>query len=203
MAKTANRRKAAPIALPKSPTGIQGLDEVTGGGLPKGRPTLVCDGPGTGSEFVLRLPLVEPQLSAKNDVSASDKIPNGCKRRILLVDDSQDTVAMMATLLQGLGHEVSTAFDGLQALQAAAESPPDVVILDIGLPKMNGYEVARRLKQEPGGKGIKLIALTGWGQEDDKQRALDAGFDYHLVKPVKIDAIQSLLALIISRSQAG
>jgi CheY-like chemotaxis protein len=95
-----------------------------------------------------------------------------------------------------MGHETRTAYDGLEAVQAAATFKPEVVLLDIGLPKMNGYEVARHIRRESWGKDIVLIALTGWGQEEDKRRALDAGFDHHLTKPVEGAALERLLALM-------
>jgi CheY-like chemotaxis protein len=106
-------------------------------------------------------------------------------------------------MLQVSGHETHTAYDGLEALCAAAAFRPEVVLLDIGLPKMNGYEVARQIRQEPWGRGMALIALTGWGQEEDKQRALEAGFDYHLTKPVEANALEKLLALIKPMPQHG
>jgi CheY-like chemotaxis protein len=95
-----------------------------------------------------------------------------------------------------MGHETHTAYDGLEAVQAAATFRPEVVLLDIGLPKMNGYDAARHIREQPWGKGIALIALTGWGQQEDKCRALEAGCDQHLTKPVEPLALEKLLALI-------
>jgi CheY-like chemotaxis protein len=99
-------------------------------------------------------------------------------------------------MLQMMGHETCMAYDGLEAVQAAATFKPEVILLDIGLPKMNGYEAARRIRQQPWGKDIVLIALTGRGQEEDKRRALEAGFDHHLTKPVHAEALGRLLALM-------
>src|SRR5262249_29354870 len=98
--------------------------------------------------------------------------------------------------LRALGHETDAAYDGLEALQAAAASCPDVVLLDIGLPRINGYEVARHIRKQRWGKGMALIAISGWGQEEDKRRALESGFDHHLTKPVEAAALEKLLSLI-------
>jgi DNA-binding response OmpR family regulator len=113
--------------------------------------------------------------------------------RILVVDDNQDAANSLSALLQVLGHEVRTAYDGAGGAEAAREFDPDVVLLDIALPKLNGYEVARRIRATHRGKGAVLIALTGFGQASDKQRALDAGFDHYLVKPVEPEALLRLL----------
>ena len=115
-------------------------------------------------------------------------------RRILVVDDERISATSLAKLLQIKGHEIRTAHDGLEAVGVADEFRPDVVLLDIGLPKMNGYDVAQRIRQQPWGQGMVLTALTGWGQETDRQRSQAAGFDYHLVKPVAPSALADLLA---------
>jgi DNA-binding response OmpR family regulator len=115
-------------------------------------------------------------------------------RRILVVDDNQDAANSLATLLRLSGHETQTAHDGQQAIHAADTFMPDVVLLDIGLPKLNGYEAAKRLRNGSRGKDLVLIALTGWGQEDDRRKSAEAGFDAHLVKPVDFAALKSLLA---------
>jgi CheY-like chemotaxis protein len=106
-------------------------------------------------------------------------------------------------MLQMMGHETRTAYDGVEAVEAAAAFRPEVVLLDIGLPRMNGYEAARHLRQEPWGKSMALIALTGWGQEEDKRRAMEAGFDNHLTKPVEAAALEKLLGAIQPMSQPG
>ena len=100
----------------------------------------------------------------------------------------------LAMLLQLTGHETHTAYDGLEAVEAAATFQPDVVLLDIGLPKLNGYEAARRIREQPWGKKMALVALTGWGQEEDRRRSEEAGFDAHMVKPVEPEALMKLLA---------
>ena len=97
-------------------------------------------------------------------------------------------------LLKLSGNETHTAHDGLEAVEAAAQVRPDLILLDIGLPKMNGYEAARRIREQPWGKSMALVALTGWGQDEDRQKSRDSGFDGHLVKPVKADLLTSLLA---------
>jgi len=115
-------------------------------------------------------------------------------RRILVVDDNEDSATSLAELLQLLGHETQVAYDGLEAVEAAARFRPEIVLLDIGLPKLNGYEAAQRIREEPWGKGMKLIALTGWGQDEDRQKSRDAGFDVHLVKPVEFATLRKLLS---------
>jgi CheY-like chemotaxis protein len=102
-----------------------------------------------------------------------------------------------------MGHEFQTAYDGLEAVQAAAAFRPDVVLLDIGMPKMNGYEAARHIREQAWGKDMLLVALTGWGQEEDKRRAAEAGFDHHLTKPVDLEALQKLLAAWHRRQTTG
>ncbi len=113
---------------------------------------------------------------------------------MLVVDDNVDAADSLAMMLQIYGHRVRTAFDGEGALSAVRAERPDAVVLDIGLPQMDGYEVARRLRAEPGGERILLIALTGYGQAGDRQKAMGVGFDHHLVKPVDPAALQRLLA---------
>jgi PAS domain S-box-containing protein len=152
------------------------------------------EGPGTGSEFVVRLPVVSErpaQRQAPEGGCESKAAAARCK--VLVVDDNEDTAMSLSMMLQITGHDARTAHDGLQAVAVAGSYRPDVVLLDIGLPKLNGYEVARRIREEPWGKGVRLIALTGWGQEEDKQRSKEAGFDFHLVKPVEPAALEELL----------
>jgi PAS domain S-box-containing protein len=149
-------------------------------------------GVGKGSEFVVRLPVltgappveVHPRPILKYEVA---------RRRILVVDDNVDYAEALSLALGATGHEVRLAADGLSALQAADEFQPDVVLLDIGLPGIDGYEVGRRLRAARGPKGVVLVALTGHGREEDRRQARDAGFDHHLVKPVTPDAIVPLL----------
>jgi CheY-like chemotaxis protein len=115
------------------------------------------------------------------------------KRRILVVDDNKDSADSLSMMLGITGMDVRTAYDGLEAVAAAAAFNPDVVLLDIGLPKLNGYEVARRIREHPWGKDMVLVAVTGWGQEEDRRRSQEAGFNAHMVKPVDPAALQRLL----------
>ncbi|HEV2855762.1 MAG TPA: PAS domain S-box protein [Thermoanaerobaculia bacterium] len=153
------------------------------------------EGLGRGSEFVIRLPLfAAPPSSEHPSLQDTERsLPSG-SRRVLVVDDNRDSVESMALLLQIWGHEIRTAYDGPEALAVAAEYRPDVVLLDIGLPGMNGYEVAQRLRELPRLERAVIVAVTGYGQESDRQRARRAGFDRHLVKPVDPAALQNLLA---------
>jgi CheY-like chemotaxis protein len=130
----------------------------------------------------------------QNAAASEGASASGGGRRVLVVDDNRDAADTLSLLLELMGHEARSAHDGLEALSAAEAFKPDVVLLDIGLPKMNGYEVCRRLRQEPWGREAFLVALTGWGQADDLRQASEAGFDRHLVKPVEEAVLQKLLA---------
>ena len=150
---------------------------------------------GQGSEFVVRLPVVVTAVLPPS--SATDTIgPPGHRRRVLIVDDNVDTANSMALLLNASGHEVRTAHDGPTALDAAVDYRPDVVILDIGLPGLNGYEVARRMRHQAALADAVLIAITGYGQETDRQTALAAGFNHHLVKPVDFALVRNILSTV-------
>jgi CheY-like chemotaxis protein len=151
------------------------------------------DGPDRGSEFVVRLPIVLGLLKEPSE-SNGQSIAGRAKRRILVVDDNKNAAQMLGMLLKALGNDVRTVFDGLAALEMAAQFRPDVVLLDIGMPKLDGYETARRIRREPWGKNMILAALTGWGQEEDKRRTREAGFDHHFVKPVEPTILQRFLA---------
>jgi CheY-like chemotaxis protein len=150
-------------------------------------------GAGQGSEFVVRLPVLkEGQLSgALTNGENSTAVP--VRRGILVVDDNQDAADSLALLLRLSGHEVRTCHDGPTALRLAAEANPEVVVLDIGLPGMSGYEVARHLRQQDGPAQVLLIALTGYGQAEDERRSRAAGFDHHLTKPVDPERLRDLL----------
>jgi CheY-like chemotaxis protein len=110
------------------------------------------------------------------------------------VDDNRDAAAILGRMLSLLGHDVRTAHDGLEGLELAEAFRPEVLLLDIGLPRLNGYEVCRRIRGQPWGKGMFIVAVTGWGQEDDRRRAREAGFDHHLTKPVNLEALEGMLA---------
>jgi signal transduction histidine kinase/ActR/RegA family two-component response regulator len=151
------------------------------------------DGHGKGSEFVVRLPVVFVQTAqAQPACGECHGTPAGpCK--VLVVDDNVDSATSLGLMLRLMGHDSRTAHDGLQAVDVAGSYRPDVVLLDIGLPKLNGYDVARRIREQPWGKEMKLVALTGWGQDEDKRQAKEAGFDHHMVKPVDPAALEKLL----------
>jgi signal transduction histidine kinase len=147
-----------------------------------------------GSEFSVRLPIAMERQSAPTQPTAESSVSRSRgNRRVLVVDDNQDAASSMAMLLRVLGSEVEIANDGPQALARVESFRPDVVLLDIGMPDMDGFEVARRIRQRSEFDNIVLIALTGWGQAEDRDRTQAAGFDHHLVKPADITALQSLL----------
>jgi len=150
-------------------------------------------GPGKGSEFVVRLPIFVARRHTSQSEPQDSTIPTS-KLRILVVDDNRDAVTSLAMLLQLMGNTVRTAFDGEEAVQAAGEFRPHLILLDIGLPKMNGYEVCRCIREEPWGKDMTLIAVSGWGQDGDRQKSNEAGFDRHMVKPVDPQGLMKMLA---------
>jgi signal transduction histidine kinase len=154
------------------------------------------DGLDKGSEFVVRLPLLQTQELAPQVVEAhaDDSGPGG--RRILVVDDHADCLESLAMLLRLSGNEVRTASDGQEAVDIALEFAPDIVLLDIRMPKMDGYEAARRLRMQPRGKDMVIIALTGWGQQEHRERSRAAGFDAHLTKPLDHDVLTGLIGSI-------
>lgn len=151
--------------------------------------------PGKGSEFIVRLPVVEGamQQTPPKSVESGEKPRSGPTFRILVADDNRDAANSLAMMLRLLGHDIQSAHDGVEAVQAAAVFRPDVALLDIGMPKMNGYEAARNIRGQPWGKQTVLVALTGWGQEEDKRKAAEAGFHYHLTKPVEPGTLERLL----------
>jgi signal transduction histidine kinase/ActR/RegA family two-component response regulator len=154
------------------------------------------EGIGRGTEVIVTLPLVEAQRS---DAAAesTNKLPTS---RIVLADDNADAVAALELLLKSWGHEVKTAADGLEAVEAVQEFRPEVVLLDLGMPRMDGYEAARRIRKQTRGQDVVLIALTGWGQPQDRIRTREAGFDAHLVKPVSDDELIRTIRLLTGNS---
>ena len=154
------------------------------------------DGPGRGSEFTVRVPgapvpAVREPLRAPVAVTTAADVPSA---RVLIVDDNEDAAEMLAHVLAARGHDIRVAHDGVEALRASAEFQPHAAFLDLGLPVMDGYELASRLRELPGLQDIRLIAVTGYGQESDRRRTRAAGFQHHLVKPVDVTAIEALLA---------
>jgi PAS domain S-box-containing protein len=154
-------------------------------------------GTGMGSEFVVRLPRLDLELAPARPATDGEISVSSEKRRIVVVDDNVDAAESIAMLLRLAGHEVDVEHEGKGALRRVAASMPDIVLLDIGLPGMNGYEVAQHLRARPEGRGLHIYALTGYGQDDDRRRSLAAGFDGHLVKPVMPS---ELIALVNSAS---
>jgi len=180
---------------------VRKLVEMHGGSV-----TAHSDGVGHGSEFVIRLPLQMPteQIGEVSELHtngssngpldpSAQETGDRVKRRILLADDNNDALESLATLLQLGGHDVVTASNGALALECAERHRPEVMLLDIGMPLLDGYEVARRIRVQPWGRQITLVALTGWGQDSDRRRSREAGFDTHLVKPLDMDKLMDLL----------
>jgi CheY-like chemotaxis protein len=163
-------------------------------GLHAGTIEAHSEGPGRGSEFVVRLPtvVVESELPATaRDRAAETRAP--C-RRILVVDDNRDAAETLAMMLRLEGNEVSTAFDGESAIAATAQFNPEVVLMDLGMPKVDGYEAARAIRRDRSAAEVVLIALTGWGGDVDRRLSEEAGFDRHLVKPVMPTELLELLS---------
>jgi PAS domain S-box-containing protein len=158
-----------------------------------GRVEARSDGPGRGSEFIVRLPTGVPALEVSQVDVRADGPATDAGLKILVVDDSQDAADTCATVLELSGHEVQTAYSGRRALELARTFRPHALLLDIGLPDVNGYELARTIRAAPWGGGMVLIAVTGWGQGKDRRRALEAGFDHHLTKPIAAETLESLL----------
>jgi CheY-like chemotaxis protein len=154
----------------------------------------VSEGPGKGSEFVLAMPVVLEGEQPESPAPAAAAAAPAKAKKILVVDDNVDAANTLEALLGMDGFVVTTAYDGLAAVAAAGADRPDVVVMDIGMPGMNGYDAARLIRQQPGNEKVVLIALTGWGQSTDKNRASLAGFNHHLVKPVDYDRLMSCLA---------
>jgi signal transduction histidine kinase/ActR/RegA family two-component response regulator len=160
-----------------------------------GRVEAFSEGVGRGSEFVVRLPVSKWSGEPSVNGSVPAVGPSGSGRRVLVVDDNVDPAESLATVLRMGDYEVRIAYDGLAALDAADQFQPEVVLLDIGLPKVTGYEIARRLRERASLKNVFLVAVTGYGQDEDRRRAEEAGFDAHLVKPADPAALERLLAL--------
>jgi CheY-like chemotaxis protein len=161
-------------------------------------------GPGRGTEFVIRLPLVSVQSTLGTTMAESRTPPRVDPRRILVADDNNDAAEAMAVLLQLAGHDVRTANDGIEALAVAETFEPQIVLLDLGMPRMDGYEAARRMRRQAWGRNATLVALTGWGQQQDRQRTSDAGFDAHLVKPAtEFDLLQAIASGRRDEAAAG
>jgi CheY-like chemotaxis protein/two-component sensor histidine kinase len=158
-------------------------------------------GPGKGSEFVVRLPVVVEANELRG--SSGEEEPPVPKEslRILIVDDNRDGADSLAMMLKVMGNDTRTAYDGEEAVTASREFQPEVVLLDLGLPKLNGYEACRRIRKLPGGDKLVIIAQTGWGQDEDRKLTRQAGFNAHLVKPVDYDSLMNLLVGLSDRKE--
>jgi PAS domain S-box-containing protein len=176
---------------------IKGLVEMHGGQI-----TALSEGVGTGSEFVVRLPRPsEYPNSGTVATSRSGESTINSTYRILIADDSRDSADSLAMLLQMAGHEVRIAYDGEAALQLAEQYRPDAMLLDIGMPRFNGYQVSQQIRSQPWGKSMILIAQTGWGQDRDRELSRSAGFDHHLVKPVDPSVLETLLHSLVNAAK--
>jgi CheY-like chemotaxis protein len=173
---------------------VRQLAEMHGGSVQVASP-----GEGRGSTFSVRLPLTEPAAaSAPERAAVATETPAARRRRILVVDDNEDAATSLAMLLEQLGHEVVTASYGEEGVTKAAAFCPHVVFLDLGMPRMDGVEAAKRLRNLPDGGQTILIALTGWGQKHDLQRTRAAGFDHHLLKPIEPSSLRQLFSARIA-----
>jgi signal transduction histidine kinase/ActR/RegA family two-component response regulator len=161
--------------------------------LHAGRVQAFSEGRGQGSEFVVHLPLMLDAVPSTSDGATVPESRPAASRRILVVDDSVDAADSLAKVLRVLGHVVHTAYDGQAALEAARLNAPDIVMLDIGMPRMDGFDVARRMRKDPALKDFFLVALTGYGQDEDRRQSQESGFNAHLVKPVLLDQLRAVL----------
>lgn len=184
-----NARTGATAGLGIGLSLAKALVEMHGGTL-----TAFSEGENRGSEFKVCLPLAMLSEASAPLAAAEDERNADTDHRILIVDDNVDAAETLCTLMKSLGErEVHTVSSGAQALQAVPELRPDIVLLDLGMPEMDGYEVARRMRNEPWGKNLMLVALSGWGQEEHRRRAKEAGFDQHMTKPADLAALRAVL----------
>jgi PAS domain S-box-containing protein len=174
---------------------VKGLVEMHGGTV-----TAASEGPGRGTEFTIRLPVLatHPPPFHPAPAGRGGRV-GGPGRRILVVDDNRDSAGTMAEMLAVVGNEVRTAHDGVEAVEAAERFRPEVVLMDVGMPRLNGFDATRRMRAEAWGKGMTIVALTGWGQEGDRIQSREAGCDGHLVKPVSLPDLEKLLAVLTER----
>ncbi len=170
---------------------VKRLVEMHGGTI-----TVHSRGHNLGTSFRLQLPaLPAPPTSVGGDnLNGHAKVP-AARRRILVVDDNMDALESLSLLVTRMGNEVCRAHDGLEALKAAERFQPEIILMDLGMPNLDGYEAARRMRQEPWGRAVTLVATTGWGQDEDRRRSAEAGFDRHLVKPIDVAELRELLVV--------
>jgi CheY-like chemotaxis protein len=158
-------------------------------------------GVGLGSEFVVRLPLYDAGADAQHQ-RGDARSNNPSRRRILIADDNHDALESLALLLECDGHEVRRAVNGAQAFELASSWKPELALLDLGMPVMDGYEAVRRIREQPWGKDLLIVALSGWGQSSDIQRSREAGFDSHLVKPASFESLADVLGRLTAPEPA-
>lgn len=175
---------------------VKGLVEMHGGTVSAESP-----GVGQGSTFTVRLPVRDEPAEAAHPAADVGGTAPGPGLRALVVDDNRDAAASLAMMLRLLGHEVGLAHDGVQAVEVAEAFRPQAIFMDIGMPRLNGYEATRRIREQPWGRSMAIIALTGWGQEDDRRRSHEAGCDAHLVKPASLEDLKNLLNTLVKRGQ--
>ena len=170
---------------------VKGLVEMHGGAI-----AAESAGEGRGSTFTVRLPVLPAGTAGESEPTEGSPPESSTARpwRVLVVDDNIDGADSLGSLLELSGHEVRVAYDGLQAVAAADEFRPDLILMDVGMPRLNGHDATRRIREFPWGRGVHIVALTGWGQEDDRRRSAEAGANGHLVKPVTLDTVLRLIA---------
>jgi PAS domain S-box-containing protein len=174
---------------------VKGLVEMHGGTV-----TASSEGEGRGSAFTVRLPIAESKPAPRTDTPEGMRGPG---RRVLVVDDNRDGAYSLAMMLRLLGDNVRTAHDGIEAVEAAGRFRPEVILMDVGMPRLNGLDATRRVREQPWGRAITIIALTGWGQDGDRERSREAGCDGHLVKPVNLPDLEKLLLELAGGDEPG
>lgn len=156
------------------------------------------EGLGKGSEFTVTLPVISADKPAAQPHQDTTPALAARRPKVLVVDDNRDAADSLQALFEMENCTVATAYDGFEAVQAVAASMPELIVMDLGMPSMDGYEAARRIRSQPGSQNVLMIALTGWGQSDARQRTMEAGFDHHLIKPVNFDEIKRLASAQLS-----
>jgi CheY-like chemotaxis protein len=167
-----------------------------------GRVDAASEGPGRGSTFIVRLPLPAAPELAGTAASAAGTLETPRALKVLVVDDNRDGADSLAMMLTAFGHDVRVEYEGRHGAAGAAAWRPDIALLDIGLPGLNGYELARRLRQDASTRHTVLVAVTGWGQQEDLRRSAQAGFDHHLVKPVDPLRLRVMLNMVAARASS-
>jgi CheY-like chemotaxis protein len=174
---------------------VKGLVEMHGGTV-----TASSAGEGRGSTFTVTLPVLADQAGVSAAASDNGQAAGGRGRRVLVVDDNPDGADSLALMLSLLGNDVRTANDGVGAIEAAEQFRPEVILMDVGMPRLNGLDATRRIREQTWGRGMTIIALTGWGQDNDREKSREAGCDGHLVKPVNLPDLEKLLSDLVEGS---